>query len=569
VPPLRKGNSEAVGSYDTAARGMAVLAMPLLNKGTAFTAEEREALGLTGLLPPVISTLESQATAAYTQYQRLPDAVSKNLYLTALHDRNEVLFFRLLSEHLREMVPIVNHRTVGLAMEQYHHEFRRPRGVYLSIDHPDAIEEAFGNLEAGPDDIDLIMATDAEQIFGIGDWGVGGIEVVIGKLAIYTAAGGIDPTRVIPVMLDVGTNRESLLADPMYPGNRHARVRGERYDVFIDAYVKAAVKRFPNALLQWEDFGAGNARRILEKYRGQIRTFNDNLQGTGAVTLAAVVSAMRVCGTLLRNQRIVIFGAGTAGIGIADLIRDVMIGEGLSVDDATRRIWSVDVHGLLTTDMGDRLHDYQAPYARPAAEVKGWRDPGQNVIGLAEVIGRVRPTMLIGASGAAGAFTEEIVRDMARQTERPMIFPLSSPPALAEAAPADLIAWSDGRALIATGAPFMPVTYKGITHVIGEAENAMLYPGLGLGAIVSRSRLISVGMLAAAANALSSLVAVRLPGASLLPYIDDLRSVTVTVAVAVAEAAVAEGLAGVRLEDIVQQVQDAMWQPEYRRIQAS
>ncbi len=548
---------------------MAVLAMPLLNKGTAFTAEEREALGLTGLLPPVISTLESQATAAYAQYQRLPDAVSKNLYLTALHDRNEVLFFRLLSEHLREMVPIVNHRTVGLAMEQYHHEFRRPRGVYLSIDHPDAIEEAFGNLEAGPDDIDLIMATDAEQIFGIGDWGVGGIEVVIGKLAIYTAAGGIDPTRVIPVMLDVGTNRESLLADPMYPGNRHARVRGERYDAFIDAYVKAAVKRFPNALLQWEDFGPGNARRILEKYRGQIRTFNDNLQGTGAITLAAAVSAMRVCGTLLRNQRIVIFGAGVAGIGIADMLRDVMIGEGLSVDDATRRIWSVDVHGLLTTDMGDRLHDYQAPYARPAAEVKGWRDPGASVIGLAEVIGRVRPTMLIGASGAAGAFTEEIVRDMARHTERPMIFPLSSPPALAEAAPADLIAWTDGRALIATGGPFTPVTHKGITHVIGEGENAMLYPGLGLGAIVSRARVISVGMLVAAANALSSLVAVRLPGASLLPYIDDLRSVTVTVAVAVAEAAVAEGLAGVRLEDIVQQVQDAMWQPEYRRIQAS
>jgi len=547
---------------------MAVLTTPLLNKGTAFTVEEREALGLTGLLPPVISTLESQEMAAYAQYRRLPDAVSKNLYLTALHDRNEVLFYGLLSEHLREMIPIVNHRTVGLAMEQYHHEFRRPRGVYLSIDHPDAIEEAFGNLEAGPDDIDMIMATDAEQIFGIGDWGVGGIEIVIGKLAIYTAAGGIDPTRVIPVMLDVGTNRESLLADPMYPGNRHARVRGERYDVFIDAYVKAAVKRFPNALLEWEDFSPGNGRRILEKYRGQIPTFNDDLQGTGAVTLAAAVSAMRVCGTLLRNQRVVIFGAGVAGIGIADLLRDVMIGEGLSVDDATRRIWCVDVHGLLTTDMGDRLHDYQAPYARPAAEVKSWRDPGASVISLAEVIGRVRPTVLIGASGAAGAFTEEIVRDMARHTERPMIFPLSSPPALAEAAPADLIAWTDGRALIATGGPFTPVTHKGITHVIGEAENAMLYPGLGLGAVVSRARLISVGMLAAAANALSSLVAVRLPGASLLPYIDDLRSVSGTVAVAVAEAAVAEGLAGVRLDDIVQQVQDAMWQPEYREIQA-
>jgi malate dehydrogenase (oxaloacetate-decarboxylating) len=548
---------------------MAVLTTPFLNKGTAFTAEEREVLGLTGLLPPVISSLEAQVMAAHAQYHRLPDAVSKNLYLTALHDRNEVLFFRVLSEHLREMIPIVNHRTVGLAMEQYHHECRRPRGVYLSIDHADGIEEAFGNLGAGPNDIDLILATDAEQIFGIGDWGVGGIEISIGKLAIYTAAGGIDPTRVVPVMLDVGTNRKSLLADPMYPGNRHPRVRGERYDAFLDAYVKIATKLFPNALLQWEDFGPSNARRILEKYRGQIRTFNDNLQGTGAITLAAAVSAMRICGTLLRNQRIVIFGAGVGGIGIADLIRDAMIDVGLSAEEAPRRFWCVDVHGLLTTDMGDRLHDFQAAYARPAAEVKGWRgEGGAAEIGLAEVVRRVRPTMLIGASGAAGSFAEAIVRDMARHTERPMIFPLSSPPALAEATPADLIAWTDGRALIATGGSFTPVTHKGITHVIGQAENAMLYPGLGLGTIVSRSRLVSVGMLAAAANALSSLVAVRLPGASLLPYTDDLRSVTVTVAVAVAEAAVAEGLAEVELPDIVQQVEDAMWQPEYRRIQA-
>src|SRR5450631_3604461 len=275
------------GSYKTKSRGMAVLTTPLLNKGTAFTSEERIELGLTGLLPPVISTLAAQVKAAYSQYQRLPDALNKNIYLTALHDRNEVLFYRLLSGHLREMIPIVNDLTVGMAMQQYHHECRRPRGVYLSIDHPDGIEAAFANLDVGPEDIDLILATDAEQILGLGDWGVGGIEISIGKLAIYTAAGGIDPTRVIPVMLDVGTNRASLLADPMYPGNRHARVRGERYDAFIDAYVQTAAKLFPNALLQWEDFGPGPARRILEKYRGRLRTFNDNLQGTGAVTLAA------------------------------------------------------------------------------------------------------------------------------------------------------------------------------------------------------------------------------------------------------------------------------------------
>ena len=571
VPPLRKSAPHEVGCHETKARGMAVLTTPLLNKGTAFTIEEREALGLTGLLPNVISTLEVQVACAYAQYQRLPDALGKNIYLTALHDRNEVLFFRVLSEHLREMIPIVNDRTVGLAMEQYHHECRRPRGVYLSIDHPQAIEEAFGNLGAGPDDIDLILATDAEQIFGIGDWGVGGIEISIGKLAIYTAAGGIDPTRVIPVMLDVGTNRGSLLSDPMYPGNRHARIRGERYDAFMEAYVKAATKMFPNALMQWEDFSPNNGRRILDKYRGQFRTFSDDLQGTGAITLAAAVSAMRVCGTLLRNQRIVIFGTGLAGIGVADLIRDVMISEGLSQEDATRRFWCLDVHGLLTNDMGDRLKDHQVAYARTAAEVKTWRRDGadEKTIGLAEVVRQVRPTMLIGASGAGNVFTESIVRDMARYSERPIVFPLSSPNSLAEATPADLIAWTDGRALIATGSQFTPVTHKGITHVVGQANNAMLYPGLGLGTIVSQARLVSVGMLAAAANALSSLVAVRLPGASLLPHIDDLRSVTVTVAVAVAEAAVAEGLATVELDDIVKQVEDAMWQPEYRRIQAS
>ena len=626
VPPLRKSQPAGAG---TKKRGMAVLTTPLLNKGSAFTEEERETLGLNGLLPPVISTLDSQVASAYAQYQRLPDALGKNIYLTALHDRNEVLFFRLFSEHLREMIPIVNDRTVGLAMEQYHHECRRPRGVYLSIDQPEGIEAAFKNLGAGPDDIDLILATDAEQIFGIGDWGVGGIEIAIGKLAIYTAAGGIDPARVIPVMIDVGTNRESLRDDPMYPGNRHARIRGERYDAFIDAYVKTTARLFPHALLQLEDFAAGNARRILNKYRSQFRTFSDDLQGTGAITLAAVVSAMRVCGTPLRNQRVVIFGTGTAGIGIADFIRDVMVSEGLSAEVARRRFWCLDAHGLLTDDMGDQLRDYHETYARPAAEVKGWRrdsadgkgsmrdsadgkgsrrdsadgkgsmrdgadgkgsmrdgadgkraardghgkesTPAGNgsVIGLAEVVHQVRPTMLIGTSGSAGAFTEAIIREMAWHTDRPIIFPLSKPAPLAEATPADLIAWTDGRALIATGGSFTPVTHKGITHVIGQLNNAMLYPGVGLGAIVSRAKRISLGMLVAAANALSSLVAVHLAGATLLPHIEDLRSVTVTVAVAVAEAAVQEGLAGVKLADIVQQVEDAMWQPEYRRIEAS
>jgi malate dehydrogenase (oxaloacetate-decarboxylating) len=547
-----------------------VLNSPLLNKGTAFSAEERRSLGLAGLLPPDISTLEFQVKHAYVQYERLADALSKNIYLTALHDRNEVLFYRLFSEHLREMIPIVNDLTVGMAMEQYHHECRRPRGVYLSIDHPEAIEDSFANLGVGPGDIDLILATDAEQIMGIGDWGIGGIEVSIGKLAIYTAAGGIDPARVIPVMLDVGTNRESLLSDPMYIGNRHARIRGERYDAFIDAYVKATTRLFPTALLQWEDFAPGNGRRILEKYRPQICTFNDDMQGTGAITLAAAISAARVCGTPLRNQRVVIFGAGTAGIGIADQIRDAMVCEGLSQEEAAKRFWCVDRQGLLTTGMAGQLRDYQVTYARPAAESKGWKHNGDgNGVGLAEVVRRVIPTMLIGASTAPSSFTEAIVREMAAHTERPIVFALSSPPARAEANPADLIAWTDGRALIATGMPFAPVTYKGVTYVIAQVNNAMLYPGLCLGAIVSKASKISDGMFAAAASAVSSLVAVRLPGASLLPHIDDLRSVSVTVAVAVAEAAEVEGLARVKFSDIVQQVQDAMWQPDYRQIQAS
>jgi malate dehydrogenase (oxaloacetate-decarboxylating) len=556
------------GCCETKVRGLAVLNSPVLNKGTAFTAVERKALGLTGLLPPDISTLEAQVKRAYIQYDRLPDVLSKNIYLTALHDRNEVLFYRLFSEHLREMIPIVNDRTVGMAMEQYHHESRRPRGVYLSIDHAGAIEEAFANLGAGSSDIDLILATDAEQILGIGDWGVGGIEVSIGKLAVYTAAGGIDPRRVIPVMLDVGTNRESLLGDPMYIGNRHARIRGERYDAFIDAYVRAATKLFPNALLQWADFAPGNGRRILEKYRDQLCTFNDDMQGTGAITLAAAISAVRVCGTPMRNQRVVIFGAGTAGVGIADQIRDAMVREGLSKEDAARRFWCVDQQGLLTGTAG-RLCDYQATYARPPAESKGWKHDGNgNGVGLAEVVRCVQPTMLIGASTTPGSFTEAIVREMAAHTERPIIFVLSNPTPRAEAIPADLIAWTDGRALIATGSPFGPVTHKGVTYVVGHVNNAMLYPGLCLGAIVSRARRISDGMLAAAASAVSSLVAVRQPGASLLPHIDDLRSVSVTVAVAVAEAAAAEGLAGVELDDIDRQVQESMWQPEYCQIQA-
>jgi len=562
--PVRRAPDEVC--YQTGARGFDVLNSPLLNKGTAFPEAERESLGLTGLLPSEISTLDTQVRRAYRQYERLPDSLGRNIFLTALHDRNEVLFFKLFSEHLREMIPIVNDLTVGMAIAHYHHECRRPRGVYLSIDHEHEIERAFANLSAGPEDIDLILATDAERILGVGDWGVGGIEVAIGKLAIYTAAGGIDPRRVIPVMLDVGTDRESLRDDPLYIGNRHARIRGERYDAFIEAYVNVVTRLFPHALLQWEDFAPGTGRSILEKYRDRFCTFDDDMQGTGAITLAAAVSAVRICGTPMRQQRVVIFGAGTAGIGIANKIRNAMILEGLSPDAAARRFWCVDRQGLLTAETPHALGDFQLPYARPAAECAGWKRDGDG-IGLAEVVRRVHPTMLVGASAAAESFTEEIVKDMAAHTARPIIYILSLPHANAEANPSDVISWTDGRAMIATGAPFAPVTWKGTTYVIAQLSNALIYPGLALGVVVSRASRISDGMFAAAASAVSSLVTVRQPGASLLPQIDDLRGVSLTVAIAVAETAAREGLARVRLHDVAQQVHDAMWQPEYRRIE--
>jgi len=552
---------------ETWVTGSALLDDPMLNRGTAFTLEERRELGLQGLLPSAVTPLNEQVRRASAQYQEIEDHLRKNLYLSALQDSNEVLFYRLLSEHLDEMLPVVYDPTIARAIEDYSHEYRRSRGVYLSIDHPEDIEMSLRDFGAGPDEIDLIVATDAEEILGIGDWGVGGIDISVGKLAVYTAAAGIDPARVIPVMLDVGTNRESLLNDPFYLGNRHSRVRGERYDAFIDAYVKTATKLFPNALLHWEDFGPGNGRRILEKYRNQVSTFNDDMQGTGAITLAAIYTALRIANANLRDQRVVIFGSGTAGIGNADQIRAAMMQAGLSKEDATRHFWCVDIQGLLLGTMGDALRDFQVPYARPASEVQSWQhDLPQGGISLAEVMRQVHPTVLIGTSTAPGTFTEAIVKDMAAHTQHPIIFPLSNPTHLMEAKASDLITWTDGHALVATGIPSRPVTYKGTTYVIGQANNALLYPGLGLGTIVSRARKVSDGMFAAAAQAVADLVDAKQPGASLLPHVENLRIVSATVAVEVAKKAAAEGLARVQLTDVIQQVQDAMWQPVYPQI---
>ncbi|HDR7714556.1 oxaloacetate-decarboxylating malate dehydrogenase [Bacillus albus] len=555
------------GSLETTLRGVEVLSTPLLNKGVAFTQEEREELGLKGLLPPAVLTLEEQARRAYEQFCSQPDDLLKNVYLTALHDRNEVLFYRILTDHLREMLPIVYTPTVGVAIQRYSHEYRKPRGVYLSINDPSGIEEAFANIGATAENIDLVVVTDGEGILGIGDWGVGGINIAIGKLAVYTAAVGIDPSRVLPVILDVGTNREELLNNPFYIGNRHPRITGEAYDEFIDTFVQAVSKQFPKALLHWEDFSSRNARKILDKYRHDICTFNDDIQGTGAVSLAAVLSAVKASGVPLSEHRVVVFGAGTAGIGIADQVRDAMVRVGVSEEESYKRFWCIDRNGLVTDNMEDLL-DFQTPYARKAAEVSEWKQ--NDVIGLTEVVKHVKPTILIGTSTVAGAFKEEIIKEMASHVERPIILPMSNPTPLAEAKPADLIEWTEGKALVATGSPFEPVTYNGVTYVIGQSNNALIFPGLGLGTIVVRASVMTDGMFAAAAEAVASMVDTSQPGAPILPEVEELRNISEMVAIEVAKVAVAEGVARENLSDndIKIAVKEVIWEPEYRQIKA-
>ena len=563
-----------------------VLEDPLRNRGAAFTPRQREDLGLTGRLPSAVLSLEEQARRGYEQLRRQPTDLAKNVFMEQLHDRNEVLYYKVLADHLAELLPVVYDPTVGEAIERYSHEYRRPRGVFLSVDAPDDIEAAFATLKLGPDDVDLIVCTDAEEILGIGDWGVGGIEISAGKLAVYTAAAGIDPRRVIPVSLDVGTDNEGLLNDPLYLGSRHARVRGPAYDAFIEKYLRTASSMFPNALLHFEDFGPTNARRILSTYADRYRMFNDDMQGTGAIVLAGLFNALKVTGTRWRDQRVVVFGGGTAGVGIADQIRDQIASDGLDEAEASRRIWIVDLPGLLTDDMTDGLLDYQRSYARPAAEVAAWdKTPAQvdpsaalrwpqmaalrqkraasGIIGLLTVVKQVKPTILIGSSTARGAFTQEIVQAMSAAVERPVIFPISNPTSQIEAMPADVITWSKGRALVATGLPIQPFVYDEVSYEFGQANNALVYPGLGLGAIVSGASKVTSGMLLAAAEAVAGQTDVSPHGASLLPAVENLRASSATTAVAVAKAAVADGVASGQPASWVQAVQDAMWQPVY------
>ena len=553
------------GTWRTTLRGRQVLADAQINKGTAFGDGERHDLGLTGLIPAAHFTLEDQVGRVYAQYRRQPDDLARNVTLNALHDRNEVLFYRLLTDHLKEMLPIVYTPTVGQAIQNYSHEYRRPRGIYLSVDHPELIEASLLDFDLGPDDVDLIVATDAGAILGIGDWGVGGIHIAVGKLAVYTAAGGIDPARTIPVMLDVGTDRQSLLDDPLYIGNRHPRVPAAEYDAFLNEFVRAVDKLFPVALLHWEDLGVAIARRVLERYRGERLTFNDDIQGTGAVNLAAVLAAARATRVPLAGHRIVIFGMGTAGAGIADQLTAAMVAEGVPAGEARLRVWAVDRPGLLTRDMAG-LSEQQRRYARDPAEVADWRRDDRP-FGLAEVVARVHPTVLIGTSGKTGAFTEAVVREMAAHAERPVILPMSNPTALSEAAPADLIRWTGGRALVAAGSPFDAVDHDGVRYEIGQANNALVFPGLGLGVIAARARRVTDGMLLAAARAVAGLADISAPGAPLLPRVTDLRETSAAVAAAVARAAVAEGVAEATLDaDLAAQVRALMWEPRYRPV---
>ena len=539
-----------------------ILQNPLTNKDTAFTVEERKKYGLIGRLPAAVETLDQQAVRAYRQYASYAENIEKYIFLDQLHNRNEVLYYKLLTDHLAEMLPIVYDPTVGEAIKKWSRDYRRSRAVYLDINHPEAIRESLESLGLGANDVDLIVVSDAEEILGIGDWGVNGTDISVGKLAVYTAAAGINPARTIAVNLDVGTDNEALLNDPTYLGNRHARVRGERYDALIAAYLKTAAELFPNALLHFEDFGPSNARRILVENRERYRIFNDDMQGTGAIVMAAVFSGLKVTKQDFAEQRLVVYGAGTAGTGMADQISAAMQRDGLSREEAKKRVWLIDINGLVTDDMPN-LPDYQQEYARPAAEVAAWTKTNGK-ISLLEVVKQVKPTILIGTSTDHGAFTEEVVKALCAGVERPILLPLSNPTEKIEVMPADAVQWSDGKALISVGIPVPPVPYKSVNYHIGQANNAMLYPGLGLGVIVSGAKEVTDGMLLAAAEAVASQVNPQDTGASLLPPVDNLRASSATVAVAVAKQAVKDGVATKQPENWVQAVQDVMWQPVYR-----
>lgn len=535
-----------------------ILNNPFLNKGTAFTMEERKELGLIGLLPPYVQTIEEQAEQAYQHFLRKPSDLEKRLFLMEIFNTNRTLFYYLFNQHIVEFNPIVYDPVIADTIEQYSELFVDPQyAAYLDINHPENIEETLKNA-AGDRDIRLIVATDAEGILGIGDWGVQGVDISVGKLMVYTAAAGIDPACVMPLVIDAGTNREELLNNPMYLGNRHERVRGEKYDAFIDQFVQTAGKLFPKLYLHWEDFGRSNAADILNRYKKEIPTFNDDIQGTGIVVLGGIFGAMDITGEKLTDQVYLCYGGGSAGAGIADRVHAEMVAEGLSPEEAYKRFFMIDKQGLLFDDMED-LTPAQKPFAKKRSDFEGKGD----MTSLLEVIKTVKPTILVGTSTNPGAFTKEVVEAMCENTERPVIFPISNPTKKLEATAQQVIEWSDGKVFVATGVPSGTISYKGVDYEIGQANNALIYPGLGLGMLASEAKLLTDEMIGAAAHSLSGIVNPGQPGAPVLPPFQYVADVSIKVAEAVAKKAQEQGLAQAEETDMAKAVRDLKWYPKY------
>ena len=539
-------------------RGHQILNDPFKNKGTAFTQEERQELGLVGLLPPYVQTLEEQAAQTYAHMHQKGSDLEKRLFLMEIFNTNRTLFYYLFSQHLEEFNPIVYDPTIADTIENYSELFVDPQyAAYLDINHPENIETTLKNA-AGDREIRLIVVTDAEGILGIGDWGTNGVDISVGKLMVYTGAAGIDPASVLPLVIDAGTNRQSLLEDPNYLGNRHERVRGDRYYAFIDQFVETAERLFPKLYLHWEDFGRGNAANILNKYKTQIPTFNDDIQGTGIVTLGGVFASMDIAGEKLTDQVYLCYGGGTAGAGIASRVLREMVVDGLSEEEAYKRFFMVDKQGLLFDDMDD-LTPEQRPFAKKRSDFTN----ADKLTDLLEVVKTVKPTILVGTSTQPNTFTKEVVEAMCENAERPVIFPLSNPTKLAEATAKDLIEWSNGKAFVATGIPSDDIEYNGVNYVIGQANNALIYPGLGLGMLASEASLLTDEMIGAAAHALSGIVDITKPGAPVLPPFKYVAEVSLKVATAVAKKAQEQGLARAAEQDMEKAVRDFRWTPKY------
>ena len=560
--PKRPKAQATATSFATSVSSYQLLADALLNKGTAFTDAERDAFELHGLLPPNIGTLEEQVSRRLQVLRGLPTDLDRYAFLRDLQDVNETLFFALLVQNIEELLPIVYTPTVGAGCEQFSRLFRKPRGLFLSLPHKRRIKQILAHPRF--DQVEAIVVTDGERILGLGDQGAGGMGIPIGKLALYTGCGGLHPATTLPIILDVGTDNPDCLADPLYVGWRHERVRGQEYDDFIDAFVKAVIKRWPHVLLQWEDFAKNNATRMLERYRDKLCTFNDDVQGTAAVATGTLLSAINVTGVPLTDQRIAVMGAGSAGCGIASLIRKAMVEAGLKADEADRRFFMVDRDGLLVEGM-DGLASFQKPFLQPKSIADGWTCDHPDKVGLLDVVRNAKPTVLIGVSGQAGVFSEPVVRAMAEHNKRPVIFPLSNPTSRAEATPQDIEDWTEGRAIIGTGSPFPPLTRDGAKFKVDQTNNSYIFPGVGLGVIAVDAVRISDEMLMVAAKALAAASPTRGdPKANLLPPVTALRDVAESVALAVALQAHREGLTkGIQTEQIEGLVRAKIWSPHY------